>query len=63
MELVGLHGRNYNLVVNDLCGYIVPDQSFVKVLLAIYVYDQHNNIISESCDKLCTCTCRLETEL
>ena len=31
MELIGVQGRNYGLVVTDLCGKIVPDQSFVKV--------------------------------
>ena len=32
VELIGIQGKNYGLVVNDLCGNIVPDQSFVKVL-------------------------------
>lgn len=31
VELIGVQGRNYGLVVTDLCGKIVPDQSFVKV--------------------------------
>ena len=31
VELIGVQGRNYGLVVTDLCGKIVADQSFVKV--------------------------------
>ena len=34
VELVGVNGRNYSIVVSDLCGAIVPDQSVVKVLIS-----------------------------
>ena len=31
VQLNGVNGRNYSIVVNDLCGAIIPDQSSVKV--------------------------------
>ena len=38
VQLVGVGGKNYSIVINDLCGAILPDQSFVKVHLMYYIF-------------------------
>lgn len=50
IQLIGVNGRNYSLVVNDLCGAIIPDQCFVKVCKCTHCtidawVNVYNNII------------------
>lgn len=32
VEITGVKGRNYYLLIDDLCGKIIPEESSVKVI-------------------------------